>query len=94
MATAGSPAGVGLVMKSPIRAGRSYTQLGNTGFGCVGFFLLCFSLSIFRVTSAGYRNIHNTTNIKMTQIQTLCEYVTVLFDQNMDLIIIIIKHFF
>lgn len=40
-------------MKSPRRAGRSYTQLGNTGLGCVGFFLLCLSLSIFRVTSAG-----------------------------------------
>lgn len=55
MATAGSPGGVGLVMKSPRRAGRSYTQLGNTGLGCVGFFLLCLSLSIFRVTSAGCR---------------------------------------
>lgn len=55
MATAGSPGGVGLVMKSPRRAGRSYTQLGNTGLGWVGFFLLCLSLSIFRVTSAGWR---------------------------------------
>lgn len=52
MATSGSPAAVAPVMKSPIRAGRSYTQLGNTGLGWVGFFLLCLSLSIFRVTSA------------------------------------------
>lgn len=55
METVGSPGGFGLVMKSPRRAGRSYTQLGNTGLGCVGFFLLCLSLSIFRVTSAGCR---------------------------------------
>lgn len=47
-----SPTGVELVMKSPMRAGLSYTQLGNTGMGWEGFFLLCLSLSIFRVTSA------------------------------------------
>ena len=52
-ATTGSAPGPGgPVMKSPIRAGRSYTQLGNTGLGWVGFFLLCRSLSIFLVTSA------------------------------------------
>lgn len=65
MATAGSPAGLGLVMKSPSRAGRSYTQLGKTGLGWVGFFLLCLSLSIFRVASAGCRQESHIHTLEM-----------------------------
>lgn len=75
MTTAGSPGGVGLVMKSPRRAGRSYTQLGNTGLGWVGFFLLCLSLSIFRVTSAGCRqHKERPMNYKQHQIHSEISY--------------------
>lgn len=52
IATTGSPIGAVLGIKSPISAGLSYTQFGKTGIGCVGFFLLCLSLSSLRVTSA------------------------------------------
>lgn len=71
MAAAGSPGGTRLVMKSPRRAARSYTQLGNTGMGWVGFFLLCLSLNILRVTSAGYMETIQEQNLLLTELFTI-----------------------
>lgn len=41
------------IKKSPISAGLSYTQDGNTGMGWPEFFLFCLSRRIFRVSSRG-----------------------------------------